>query len=376
VRLDNLTLTLPEAERYTYTFDGRSQAIDHIIADQMLSAVATYDIVHLNTGYNALGTGANANPALSDHDPAVASFNFRSFNETLTGTAANETIDGGGGNDIINLSSGGDDVARGGEGNDLIYYGGAFTNADSNDGGAGVDRVGLLGNYRLTFDADDLVSIERLELYGSSRVAGSGLTSYDIATIDANVGAGQTLFVTAASLNGNETLTFNGSAETNGGFLIVGGAGSDRIAGGQQFDHLLGGAGNDQLFGLGGDDILVGGAGADILRGGLGRDTYLYLGASDSGTAPGTSDRIVDFQSGSDKIDLSAIDANSNEDGDQAFTFIGSSAFTGAGQLRSSYDETEKAWRVEGDLDGDGNADFAILVTTFNTPLIATDFML
>jgi hypothetical protein len=38
--------------------------------------VATYDIVHLNTGYNSRGTGADANPAISDHDPAVASFDF------------------------------------------------------------------------------------------------------------------------------------------------------------------------------------------------------------------------------------------------------------------------------------------------------------
>ncbi|HZG08887.1 MAG TPA: Calx-beta domain-containing protein [Allosphingosinicella sp.] len=376
VRLDNLTLTLAEAERYTYTFDGRSQAIDHIIADQMLSAVATYDIVHLNTGYNALGTGANTNPALSDHDPAVASFNFRSFNETLTGTAANETIDGGGGNDVINLSSGGDDVALGGEGNDLIYYGGAFTNADSNDGGAGVDRVGLLGNYRLTFDADDLVNIERLELYGSSRVAGSALTSYDIATIDANVGAGQTLFITAGSLNASETLTFNGTAETDGRFVVHGGAGMDVIAGGAQSDYLIGNEGNDRLFGLGGDDILVGNAGADMLRGGFGRDIFRYLEASDSGTAEGTSDRIVDFQIGLDKIDVSGIDAGS-EPGDQAFTFIGSNAFSAPGQIRSTFDANANAWRVEGDIDGDGQADFAILVVTFNeTPLTANDFML
>jgi uncharacterized protein len=76
-RFDNLTVTeLTEAERYTYTFDGRSQAIDHIIVNSRLSSVASYDVVHLNTGYNASGTGPNADPSLSDHDPAVASFDF------------------------------------------------------------------------------------------------------------------------------------------------------------------------------------------------------------------------------------------------------------------------------------------------------------
>jgi uncharacterized protein len=375
-RFDNLTVTeLTEAERYTYTFDGRSQAIDHIIVNQTLSAVASYDIVHLNTGYNSRGTGADSNPAISDHDPAVASFDYRSFAETLTGTAGNDSINGEGGNDTIVLTSGGDDAAAGGEGNDLIFYGGAFTNADSNDGGAGVDRVGLLGTYTLTFDADDLVAIERLELYGQA--AGSpDPSSYALTTIDANVAAGTTLLVTAASLAVGETLRFNGTAETDGAYIVRGGAGNDILAAGAGDDYLLGNAGADELYGLGGNDHLVGGGGADLLRGGSGRDLFRYLQASDSGTAEGASDRIADFQRGFDKIDLAAIDAGS-ESGDQAFTFIGDAAFSGAGQIRSTFDSQANAWRVEGDIDGDGNADFAILVAMPNlAPLTASDFIL
>ena len=78
-RFDNLTLTLAEAERYTYTFDGRSQAIDHIIANELLSDVATYDVVHLNTGYNANGTGADASPRCPTTIRASSSFDFRKF---------------------------------------------------------------------------------------------------------------------------------------------------------------------------------------------------------------------------------------------------------------------------------------------------------
>jgi hypothetical protein len=376
-RFDNLTVTeLPEAERYTYTFDGRSQAIDHIIVNQTLSAVASYDIVHLNTGYNSRGTGADANPALSDHDPAVSSFDYRSFAETLTGTAGNDNIDGFGGNDTIVLAGGGDDVAAGGAGDDLIYYGAAFTNADSNDGGEGTDRVGLAGDYALTFDADDLVNIERLELYGSAAVGGTGTNEFNLTTVDANVAAGQTLFVTGASLSAAETLVFNGLAETDGRFVIHGGGGADTLVGGALGDFLIGGAGNDLLFGLGGDDFLVGDAGADQLRGGFGGDTFRFLTASDSGTAAGASDRIVDFQKGHDKIDLSAIDAGSAP-GDQAFTYIGGAAFSAAGQVRSTFDATENAWRVEGDIDGDGNADFAIyVVTPGSVPLNTADFIL
>ena len=75
-RFDNLTLTLPEAERYTYAFDGRSQAIDHIVVNDLLAGVATYDVVHLNTGYNPTGTGIDAVTPLSDHDPASVLLRF------------------------------------------------------------------------------------------------------------------------------------------------------------------------------------------------------------------------------------------------------------------------------------------------------------
>ncbi len=119
-RFENLTLTLPEAERYTYAFDGRNQAIDHIIANGLLGDVATYDVVHLNTGYNANGV----NPALSDHDPGLSSFDYRDFAEVLNGTAGADSIDG----------FGGDDVVTGGLGNDAI------------DGGAGEDTAVYAGN--------------------------------------------------------------------------------------------------------------------------------------------------------------------------------------------------------------------------------------
>ena len=73
-RFDNLTVTeLTEAERYSYTFDGRSQTLDHIIVNGMLSAVAGYDVVHVNTGYSGFGTGANASPPCRPYPSAPRS---------------------------------------------------------------------------------------------------------------------------------------------------------------------------------------------------------------------------------------------------------------------------------------------------------------
>ena len=72
-------------------------------------------------------------------------------------------------------------------------------------------------------------------------------------------------------------------------------------------------------------------------------------------------DQILDLAAG-DVIDLSAIDANSGLGGDQAFSFIGSGAFTNtAGELR--FATVNGNTMVYGDTNGDGTADFAISVT-------------
>ena len=50
----------------------------------------------------------------------------------------------------------------------------------------------------------------------------------------------------------------------------------------------------------------------------------------------GHQDRVLDFNHGTgDKLDLSWIDAKAGQAGEQAFTFIGSGAFTAEGQIRA-----------------------------------------
>jgi serralysin len=70
-----------------------------------------------------------------------------------------------------------------------------------------------------------------------------------------------------------------------------------------------------------------------------------------------SADTIKDFRRGSDHIDLRAIDANTKVAGDQAFAFIGKTAFHGkAGELRFA------DGIVSGDTNGDKIADFGITV--------------
>jgi predicted extracellular nuclease len=66
--LQNLVDTLPASERYTYNFQGNAQVLDHIlVSNNLLGKLNGYDIVHINSEFV---------DQQSDHDPAVARFNF------------------------------------------------------------------------------------------------------------------------------------------------------------------------------------------------------------------------------------------------------------------------------------------------------------
>src|SRR4029079_5094870 len=67
--------------------------------------------------------------------------------------------------------------------------------------------------------------------------------SYYLKTDDGNVASGQTLYISANTLEAGENFYFDGSAETNGSFLTYGGLGNDTIIGGQQTDGFYFGYG-------------------------------------------------------------------------------------------------------------------------------------
>ena len=71
---------------------------------------------------------------------------------------------------------------------------------------------------------------------------------------------------------------------------------------------------------------------------------------------------------------MSVIDANENIDEDQAFNFIGQSAFSAAGQLRIT--QLGSSSILEGDTDGDGNADFAIELQNFTLAQFDTSLLI
>ena len=95
------------------------------------------------------------------------------------------------------------------------------------------------------------------------------------------------------------------------------------------------------------------------MSGGAGNDSFKFAGGDFGGATRAAADRIIDFTTGQDKLDLSAVDANALLASDQTFSFIGSGAFTNtAGELR--YEQVSGNTYVSGDTNGDGIADFMI----------------
>ena len=66
--LTNLMDTLPQAERYSYVFEGNSQVLDQVlVTDKLAKPRTSYDVVHVNAEFV---------DQASDHDPQVARFSF------------------------------------------------------------------------------------------------------------------------------------------------------------------------------------------------------------------------------------------------------------------------------------------------------------
>ena len=127
------------------------------------------------------------------------------------------------------------------------------------------------------------------------------------------------------------------SVTTGGNDWFYGGDGNDYYYGSNAGERYFGDAGDDVLLGYGGNDIITGGSGQDDLYGGAGGDTFVFNATSDSPNYGSTyADVIWDFQQGQDRLDVSAIDANTGAADDQNFLFTGAyagGAFVDPGEI-------------------------------------------
>ncbi|MET0530457.1 MAG: cadherin domain-containing protein [Microvirga sp.] len=176
-------------------------------------------------------------------------------------------------------------------------------------------------------------------------------------TVQATDSSGQVSNQLITIAVGDELEARTGSARND---VLNGKIGRDKLSGGAGNDKLLGNGGNDLLYGGSGNDKLQGGLGADRLTGGTGEDTFIFRSIKESTVDASGRDTILDFSARQkDKIHLSYIDANTTKGGNQAFSFIGTKAFSGrAGELR--YEKAKSDTYIHGDVNGDKIADFTI----------------
>ncbi len=160
---------------------------------------------------------------------------------------------------------------------------------------------------------------------------------------------------------GNDTLDFSGYGTDQvinlreGSFSDVGhGEGNVSIARGVTIENAIGGSGNDVLIGNDANNRLTGGKGGDQMRGAGGADTFFYNDTSDSSAQ--NPDEIMDFTSGTDKIDVTAM---MKKAGLSSLSYV--NALSGkAGEAHLAYDKNTGRGRVSIDTTGDGKANLLI----------------
>ncbi|WP_380785610.1 pre-peptidase C-terminal domain-containing protein [Sphingomonas sp. R86521] len=309
--------------------DATASAIDYTF-----STAGTY---YLRVQDFDIASGPPANAAYTLHVSSTSA----SVDYTGATEVAPDTVDGGAGIDTASYAS-----ATSAVNVSLLITG----NQDT--GGGGLDRLVSIENLSGSSFGDTLTGD------ANANVLSGGLGND---TLNGGFGAD-----TLNGDDGNDTLygnqdndTLNGGAGNDtlyggqGDDLLLGNVGDDTLIGGIGNDQLFGGQGNDVLNGGDGNDLIQGGGGADLFTGGIGSDIFRYVTAADSTLA--SSDTILDFQSGTDKIDLAAINTSSADR--VTITSSGTTTF------------------VTMDLGGDGSIDVNIQVAGANA-VSANDLIL
>lgn len=308
-------------------------------------------------------------------------FDMSEYNDWMSGFLGNDRMLGNGGNDTLTGEDGldtisggtGADYLSGGTGNDNLTGG---ADNDTLSGGLGVDTVdGGSGNDTVRFE-----SRTDADRYSG----GIGTDTLDLSAISqVSTPLGTVNILDLATGHAYGT-TFSGFENVLGSVMadaISGDALGNRIDGADGSDRINGRDGNDMLIGGSGADTLTGGNGTDALAGGVGSDQFVFTQIRDTTASATTADRITDFVHGTDRINLSAIDASSVLSGNNAFVFLGTglagTAATGAvtfhqfNNIGTSNDYT----LVYLDTDADAAAEAVIRLTGLQA-LTASDFLL
>jgi Ca2+-binding RTX toxin-like protein len=310
------------------------------------------------------------------------------------GGSGDDYVDAGDGDDFIVGGDGaGNDIYIGGSGIDTIKYTSALAgitvnlSASSNHAkstlsgdraGIGVDQLSgieniIAGNYKdvLTGNA----SRGRIDAGkgNDTLIGGTGNDTYvvdnvsDKITEAASAGTDTVQSSVAYTLAAHvENLTLTGSGAINGtgntlNNVITGNSGNNILDGGTGADSLIGGTGSDLLYG-----------GADSVR-----DVFIFNSIAESKTGS-TRDKVYDFRTKVDDLDLRGIDANTKLTGNQEFSFSTTTARANSVWYKAANldgNTNTKEIIVYGDVNGDAKADFEIGLMGV-TSVVKDDFIL
>ena len=374
---------LAEADRYLEANGGVSETRSNEHGVKIITSASeleTRDWVYVGSGSQTVSTGAGRDQIWSyadagEPDPAQTDGADGRIYDPVDPSMASDTISGGQGKDtftynmLLNATdavlarhtkddgsinwrkvAGENDAVHDhwveGIGNDVL------TDFSKQDGDKIVARGHTVEIASITYGDDDggdfsLVTFRSQQgnnggahdedALGSLKVYGDQVTKADIKVQAAGIFDGVDIVDGLGDLpnyvggtRGGDMLGGTASADN-----IHGGHGHDTVNAGAGDDFVFGGAHNDVLSGADGNDWLEGGWGRDTMDGGSGEDILVSTGGKDMMTGGTEADtfmfmantfggQILDWQSGTDMIDLSRLD---NVDGfnDLDITQTGSS---------------------------------------------------
>lgn len=387
----------------------------------------TLNLGSLQTSGSAKGYALASGLGGADWVKGIENVTGSKYADVLTGNGANNVINGGEGNDVLDAGAGNDsllggdgaDILIGGLGNDSLNGGTGDDLVDFTDAAAGFVNVDLSKGTASGDGTDTLISIEDVigsdgadiivggtadnELtggLGNDNLSGGGGSDILYAgtgddVVDAGDGddiiiggdgAGNDKYIGGA---GTDTVKYTSATAAITVDLVKGTAtstagkdaakiGTDTLSG---IENVIAGNYNDIVKGSTGANVLTGGLGSDSLYGGVDKvkDVFDFNAITESkvGTA---RDKVYDFVTKIDKIDLSGIDANTAtaKTGDQGFTFNNTTAKANSVWYKVVDVDGNTATKdivIYGDVDGNTTADFEIGLVGV-TSIASADFVL
>ncbi|PVZ13661.1 MULTISPECIES: M10 family metallopeptidase C-terminal domain-containing protein [unclassified Pseudomonas] len=348
----SLDTTFGDNGRAQVDVDGRSDSVEGIqlLANGKIQLVGSAGV---GADKDFASVRLNADGSLDSTWGALADGKHH-----IDGSNSDNIIIGTDGDDIL-FGAGGDDLLDGGLGRDIL------TGSVRND----TFRFSALDDSYRTADqsfadritdfdpGQDFLDLSRLGLNGFGdghngtlkvQVNAAGTVTY-LKSLDADANGHRF----EVAIDGNVASKLY--ADANVYFspqVLAGGSGNDLLQGNTLSGILTGYDGDDRLRGGAGDEVLDGGQGRDIMSGGMGHDTFRYTSMFDSYRDATTShaDRLLDFDTFTDKIDVSQVGFTGLGDGHNGTLAV---AVDGRTTYLKSYDADADGNRFQISLAGD-----------------------